>query len=211
MSYYEGQVYQGFRHGNGFFVGPPAEPDLPRIYMSGTWNLGKLVGKGNLKQGSQLYEGTFENSVRTGKGIRYYDPNSVYAGDFINGIRDGNGTMVWENNDVYIGNWKNGLRHGYGEYIWEAYLYPEICFFNQNFYYGTLTLNNGCLYDGSWHDDIKHGTGLIVCKNGLIIKSEQLYYKNRPAMIKGSKNVNEDISENDNRSKKKVITKCKYI
>lgn len=90
--------------------------------MSGTWNLGKLVGKGNLKQGSQLYEGTFENvldcenivdliiskatlylqSVRTGKGIRYYDPNSVYAGDFINGIRDGNGTMVWENNDVRI-------------------------------------------------------------------------------------------------------------
>lgn len=40
---------------------PSAEPDLPRIYMSGTWNLGKLVGKGNLKQGSQLYEGTFEN------------------------------------------------------------------------------------------------------------------------------------------------------
>lgn len=25
MSYYEGNIYQGLRHGSGFFVGPPGE------------------------------------------------------------------------------------------------------------------------------------------------------------------------------------------
>lgn len=50
---------------------------------------------------------------------------------------------------VYIGDWENGLRHGYGEYIWEAYLYPEICFFNYN------------LYCGNWKENLRQGFGIL--------------------------------------------------
>ena len=60
-----------------------------------------------------------ENVERTftGKKIKYYE-DGVYEGDFENGLKSGIGTYIYKNGDKYIGGFKNDEKNGYGAYYY---------------------------------------------------------------------------------------------
>lgn len=96
LSWYTGDMKQGFRHGNGsmYVLGGP------QLY-SGNWITGKKHGNGWMLYGeNNWYEGEWRNSLRHGKGIREYASGSRYCGDWKDGKQHGFGYMVWANGDV---------------------------------------------------------------------------------------------------------------
>jgi hypothetical protein len=54
--------------------------------------------------------GNWENNLRCGKGIIYYNNQFKYDGEFKNNKREGNGKLI-DNNDkvIYDGVWKDNL------------------------------------------------------------------------------------------------------
>ena len=49
-----------------------------------------------------------------------YSSSSYYDGSFNNGLEHGFGIRQWESMDLYKGEYKNGKRHGKGLMIWRS-------------------------------------------------------------------------------------------
>ena len=67
------------------------------------------------KKNKNIYKGQYLNKLKHGKGILYYDDNSIeYEGDFINDVFQGNGKYFYKDGEYYVGQFFNGLKHGKG-------------------------------------------------------------------------------------------------
>jgi hypothetical protein len=63
-----------------------------------------------------IYDGHWENNMKTGKGIMRYLGGDCYNGDWKNDKMNGKGLMKYQNGDSYIGDWYNNNKHGKGLY-----------------------------------------------------------------------------------------------
>ena len=59
-----------------------------------------------------MYEGSFENGIRQGKGIMHYPDGSRYEGEFNADKKEGHGIMDWGTEKVIFVNMNNGSSRG---------------------------------------------------------------------------------------------------
>ncbi|KAK6632366.1 hypothetical protein RUM44_007408 [Polyplax serrata] len=189
---YEGDVYKGFRHGEGLHC----LYNSPIMY-TGQWWLGKKHGEGLLvynepSKGNNFYRGQWESGVKEGFGYRQYPSGAKYVGYWSNGKRHGKGVMLWNNNDIYRGQWKNGVMHGYGEYTWNSFVNKTLSYPAANTYRGywvegkrhgngVFETMDGAVINTVWECDMKTGPGQVMCANGTIIAAESLFRNDKQA------------------------------
>jgi len=110
---------------------PPAETEPPAEHLEGDFvfpdgseysgeylKKGDKVtfhGKGRLKTGPEVFQGTFENGLYK-EGTFNGADGSVYTGSFHNNLFHGPGEYAWPDGRVYRGMWQEGLMHGRGEF-----------------------------------------------------------------------------------------------
>ena len=107
------------RHGKGRWK---INNDDQVLSYQGMFSNNHFEGKGRLttyyEDGTKdIYEGTWEESLRSGKGIERYANGEVYKGDFKEGLYNGKGTYTWANGSKYEGQYKNGEKHGEGKWV----------------------------------------------------------------------------------------------
>jgi hypothetical protein len=90
---YEGEFYEGKRHGNG------------KLFL----------------ENGDIYEGQFQNGKRNGQGkcINALD-GTTYIGEWFNDLMHGQGILSLPNGDKYEGYFENNLKHGAGTLIFAA-------------------------------------------------------------------------------------------
>ena len=94
---YEGDYYNGYRHGLGRYVFHKREP-------------------GKIRNAS--YTGYYEKNKKNGQGTFLYPDGAKYEGCWKNDLRIGFGCYFYANGDVYRGDWATDKRHGYGTYTY---------------------------------------------------------------------------------------------
>lgn len=95
------------------------------------------------------YEGEFENSFISGKGIYYWADGRIFSGNWSENRMHGYGTFLWPDGRKYEGNYFNDKKHGFGKYYWT----PEV------------------YYEGNWVNAKQHGIG-VCYTNDRVIKGE---------------------------------------
>ena len=101
----------------------------------------------------------------TGKAQVQYPNGDVYEGTFLNGVRDGKGTMTYaEQGTKYEGEWKNNLKEGIGKMT-----FGTDGEYTGHFVAGERSgegiykyLKTKDLYSGSWKNGLKHGKGTFI-------------------------------------------------
>jgi hypothetical protein len=53
-----------------------------------------------------------------GNGIEIIDTQYIYEGTFQNGLKSGEGTIRYSNGNEYTGAFQNNMRHGFGNFKW---------------------------------------------------------------------------------------------
>ncbi|KAL4491280.1 hypothetical protein ABPG72_021666 [Tetrahymena utriculariae] len=135
-------------------------------------NNSKKEYKVKIYQNGDKYEGQFKEDMRHGKGIFYYNEQSIckkYDGEWVNDKKEGFGVFEWRNGDRYEGQNKNNLRNGKG-----IYYYNEQSIWKK--------------YDGEWVNDKKEGFCVFEWRNG---ERYEGYYKNDLRNGKGIHYYNE--------------------
>lgn len=134
-SYYEGQMKENLRHGEGNYIFSQGG-----VYK-GNWNMGKMDGYGVLfyANGKVAYEGNWKDDVFEGKGnvnnentkeiessediqINYHDFGNAantdlwknYSGDFIKDKKNGVGTLKFRTGEKFVGNFVENQINGKG-------------------------------------------------------------------------------------------------
>ena len=113
------------------------------IKYIGNWKDGSMSGEGVLfdKNNKLIFNGTYYNNKKYGKGKFFIKENEYYEGEFFDDKMEGKGIYHYENGDVWEGYFKNNLKNGVGIMTYhnsnEAYLYE---FENDN-YMGATLLN----------------------------------------------------------------------
>jgi hypothetical protein len=126
---YEGELADGFRHGQGIVTYPAGETlkgefrkgkiwngegtfILPNSTdsMSGTWVEGKLHGPGVTVTSGRRYEGHLVEGDWHGQGVLTYETGETLRGEFVKGkIFNGQGTMLRKSGEPPLtGTWVNG-------------------------------------------------------------------------------------------------------
>ena len=142
-------------------------------------NYGKEEYEGELKNslregfGKCLYEdgryyiGEWRNGLRNGKGIIYYNNNTIeYEGDFLNDQFSGSGKYIYKDGSYYNGEWDNNQTNNKGTIFYKD---------NTIKYQGDFRLDkfdgdglyieeNGNYYRGEWKDNKKNGKGVYYIK-----------------------------------------------
>lgn len=54
-----------------------------------------------------VYEGTFVDGVKSGKGVYKFADGGIYTGTYKNDLRHGFGTLTYTGGNVYRGQWKD--------------------------------------------------------------------------------------------------------
>ncbi|KAG2378295.1 hypothetical protein C9374_008438 [Naegleria lovaniensis] len=106
------------------------------ITYDGEWILNEETmqkqkhGFGIYKDGTNTYEGNFENDIINGKGKMTWANGAQYEGDFVKGQMEGIGVYIWPNKtQKYEGTFVNNKMHGKGRYtsedgkVWKGYFY----------------------------------------------------------------------------------------
>ena len=118
---YEGDVWDGLRHGVGIFIKHNARGEVVATY-EGEWNRGLRCGQGRLSFGSAMnewYEGGWKDGKKSGLGTMQWRSGNVYVGEWFDDLRHGRGRMQWlVTNEVYEGEWLAGMQHGLGRHVW---------------------------------------------------------------------------------------------
>uniref|UniRef100_M8BYI6 Phosphatidylinositol 4-phosphate 5-kinase n=1 Tax=Aegilops tauschii TaxID=37682 RepID=M8BYI6_AEGTA len=111
----------------------------------GEWDKSKMTGRGIIQWPSGAsYEGDFRGGFIDGTGTFKGVDGSVYKGSWRMNKKQGMGTMVYSNSDSYEGLWNEGLPDGYGKYTWAA----------------------GNIYIGNWKSGSMNGRGVMQWING---------------------------------------------
>ena len=162
---YEGEVNKlNQKHGFG-----KVKDD--RTIQIGMWRNNTFSGWGRIiNSNGQVFEGKFNNSVMSGKGVYKYK-DVLYVGDFDNGIRQGKG-ILYTKNFKYDGQFNQGKIDGYGKIV---FLEPnsEECeyegFFKNNKIEGNglMKWRNGNMYQGEMKNGKMNGRGRFIPKNGV--------------------------------------------
>lgn len=153
---YNGQYYQGMRHGkgeqvwedgsyyNGFWYNDECHGKGIRCYSSGDfykgdWKEGASDGTGEYfnKEKEITYLGEWKDGKQNGVGKEIYQDGSVYEGEFKNSQKDGKGRFNWSDGSSYEGEFKENNLEGEGTFTW-----PDKRFF-----------------EGSWKESKMHGKG----------------------------------------------------
>jgi len=132
-SMYEGDSFQGNRHGYGVFKWTDG-----RQY-AGMWKDNMMHGAGTLVwDGNYRYEGNWQEDHRSGVGTQTYADGMKYDGEFSADQRSGRGVYSWPSGESYSGEWMRDVMHGDGVY----------------------TYADGKVYEGSYVDGVQTGVGL---------------------------------------------------
>ena len=83
------------------------------IYEGRVNDLNKPHGEGKYiwNNSDDIYEGSWQDGVRHGKGIQKYSNGDTYQGDWFNNKKHGQGIYIWNNGDIYQGNWRDGRKN----------------------------------------------------------------------------------------------------
>lgn len=126
------------------------------IYASG---YGWFEDRKNVKS----YEGMWENSMKNGEGIEYYQDQSEYCGTFLNGKKNGIGYYKWPDGSSYEGNWKENKLDGYGIYTFkDGSIYKGEWKGNRMNGIGEFTSPGEKTYIGYFERDIRNGFGMVI-------------------------------------------------
>ncbi|WP_340400454.1 stalk domain-containing protein [Paenibacillus sp. FSL H8-0079] len=104
------------------------------------------LGKQFAPDGELIYEGNFEDGLKSGKGT-YYSKDVTYVGDFKNDKPNGIGTFTFSNGSSFVGESEDGKIGSYGTFI----------------------LTDGSKYVGSFKDQIFDGEGTMYSPSGEIV------------------------------------------
>ena len=153
---YVGQMLQGKAHGEGTYTwknGGSYTGNFKEDKPHGAGKLVEIVGGKTF-----VYEGNFEEGVKSGKGkYSLKDGKVIYDGNWKNGVfEDDTKKAVYnfpDSEQTYKGQFKNGKFHGYGEMKWPS----------------------GVTYKGPWENDLMQGKeGELDFPNGQSYKGEFL-------------------------------------
>ena len=136
---YSGDFSNGQRTGQGVFS------CVSGYRGEGSFQNGKLDGRGKEAIDGAAYEGEFHAGKYDGHGRLSFPDKAVYDGAFKNGLRDGAGTMRFADGSEYVGDWVADKRTGQG----------------------VLTGPKGeWVYDGRWMNDKREGEGRLSNADG---------------------------------------------
>mmetsp|Transcript_15460 Transcript_15460/g.46255 ORF Transcript_15460/g.46255 Transcript_15460/m.46255 type:complete len:1342 (+) Transcript_15460:229-4254(+) len=133
-----------------------------------TWYHGEFVndhfhGKGRLVTPQGIYEGSWENSLRHGKGsFETHDGQRSYSGNWLNNLRNGHGSGHWQAG-FYEGEWSAHVPNGSGTFVLEDVSRYEGEFEDGEYHgAGVLELHDGVVYTGEFSRGKYHGQGVLV-------------------------------------------------
>ena len=108
-----------------------------------------------------VFNGSFVNNKKEGKGVYKYNDGDKYEGEYKNDMRDGKGSYYYHNGEKYIGEWKEDKKHGKGICYFSNGDRYEGDFRNGEFHgFGIFYYNNGEKYIGEFYDSHRHGYGI---------------------------------------------------
>ena len=137
---YEGEFNNGRLHGSASVYSADNS-----LICKGDFIYGKLHGEGYSQDSQGLYQGSFQNGEKCGKGRLCLFCGDEYEGEFEKDYYNGYGIMRGKDGQVlYEGEWRNGVRCGYGR-----------CYFG-----------NGEFYCGMFHDNMMNGKGTYYYATG---------------------------------------------
>ena len=107
---YQGGHFDNYKHGLGVLRYKDG-----RVF-DGSFQLGKIVGKGNLTwaDGSKFWGYFNADGEPHGRGKLQLTDGRVYDGDFDGGSIQGHGRMTWPDGSWYLGEWRDGKANGLG-------------------------------------------------------------------------------------------------
>eukprot|EP01088_Endostelium_zonatum_P006125 TRINITY_DN1822_c0_g2_i1.p1 TRINITY_DN1822_c0_g2~~TRINITY_DN1822_c0_g2_i1.p1 ORF type:complete len:929 (-),score=281.68 TRINITY_DN1822_c0_g2_i1:389-3175(-) len=141
----------------GFVFGPEAKYD-------GEWKMGKIHGKGVYELFGNVYDGNWDNGMKSGSGTMYYNTGDVYYGEWMNDRQQGNGKLEYYDGSFYEGDWKNGSRHGNGKFVFGNKIdyYDGGWDVDRPSNFGTLVLRSRRIeYTGAFNEGRFHGKGTL--------------------------------------------------
>lgn len=105
--------------------------------------------------------------VLNGYKVEIYSDGSIYDGNFNNGIKSGQGTMTYPNGKRYVGNWENDKPNGQGSYtLTDGTRYQGEFKNGMKNGQGSIVWKNGNKYEGMWKDDKRNGYGIFTHADG---------------------------------------------
>ena len=122
-----------------------------------------------------VYEGTFKNGTRSGKGKMTFANGTVHDGEWIGGFLNGKGTSTQASGAVYIGDFLNSEHHGRGKMTYaNGDIYDGDWITGKRSGKGRYTYASGNIYSGDWKDDKRTGMGTLTYTNGDVYVGELL-------------------------------------
>lgn len=112
---YRGSFKNGLYHGHGSLYHPGTEV----IAYIGRFKEGLKHGRGIEFDvaGQKIYQGTFRDDKREGRGEEFQDKVRTYRGEFSNNMRHGFGIAFYSESSKYYGRYENNLMSGVGIYV----------------------------------------------------------------------------------------------
>ena len=121
-SKYEGHFLEGMRDGEGtlWLRADASSCAWNRVYK-GAWRSDKRHGRGtNYYCNGDIYDGYFENGVRSTLGKWFLANGDRIEGQFHNDLVHGYATLYCKNGDQFDGEWYQGMREGEGQWLFSA-------------------------------------------------------------------------------------------
>lgn len=112
---YRGSFKNGLYHGHGTLYFPGADV----IAYIGRFKEGMKHGRGIEFDisGHKIYQGTFRDDKREGRGEEFSEGLRTYKGEFMNNMRHGFGVAYYSEGSKYVGRYENNLMSGVGIYV----------------------------------------------------------------------------------------------
>ena len=133
------------------------------IKYIGYYKNDKASGIGKYIDGSDIYEGEFENDGAYGFGIYKNSDKLIYIGEWINDSQENYGIEKWKDGSKYFGEYKGGKKNGLGTYVWgDGFIYEGEWVDNHLEGYGIYYGNNQNIYIGQWKKSLKEGFGELL-------------------------------------------------
>ena len=121
---------------------------------------------------SHCYQGSWENNIKSGFGIQFFENGDKYEGEWAGNCRNGFGTY-WVKNDNkkllrnYTGHYLADQKHGKGTMFFETgNRYDGHWERNEITGFGRMIYTNGDVYTGHWVENKRHGYGVFTKING---------------------------------------------